>query len=155
MNIEELERELFIAKMEIERQRVHIEVIEEKLQELVNSKELPTFTPKMGKQYYQASVDNKFGRYQARKNDCIFAYQEDTYDPSAFQTLEQAQKACNYLNLLMPVLKYAIEYQEISNVEATWTQQGKMIFEIHFRNKRIYEKVKNFSDKMTGVKYDT
>lgn len=98
MTIEELERDLKIAQNTITR-------ITEEIGRLKEADDVILWQPKNGEEYWYLYYSFIMSKYHI-KNDYSRGERNII---SSFRTGEQASKACDYLNRIMPMLKLAIE----------------------------------------------
>ena len=98
MTIEELERDLVIAQNTIGRITEEIEKLKAAYNEIL-------WQPKNGEEYWYVYYSFIMSKYHI-KNDYSRGERNII---SSFRTEEQASKACDYMNRIMPMLKLAIE----------------------------------------------
>ena len=98
MTIEELERDLRIAQNTIRR-------ITEEIEKLKDADNEILWQPKNGEEYWCVYYSFVMQKYHIKS---YYSAGEKNIR-SVFQTAEQAQRACYYLNRIMPMLKLAIE----------------------------------------------
>lgn len=103
--------------------------------------------PNAGQTYYTPFCGQYDGMYKTMPLVC----DKDTLPPiDAFKTEEQCKIACDYLNRIMPVLKYAIENEKSAKMESGFWSANKYAFEIFFINKehqdiafKLHERMNN------------
>lgn len=113
MTIEELERDLKIAQNTISRITEEIEKLKEADNEIL-------WQPKNGEEYWYV-----YHSFIMEKYHIISDYSRGERNIRvAFQTAKQAQKACDYLNRIMPMLKLAIENPDDSKLKLSFSCYG-------------------------------
>lgn len=126
MKLEELEEQLRGILQRTEE-------IKKEIETLKNQDKPVTFIPKDMQKYYYPYCNSKSGFYVPQRG-----YGNGKYQADAFETEEQCKKACDVLNKIMPVLKYAIENKNDTNYEVEFYQENKMTFEIFFADREKY-----------------
>lgn len=149
MNIEEMERELEIARNQLQQQEKHLNAIElamkEAKEQAKKADDINTYIPEINQKYYYPTCNQTSGKYEPCETTGANGYQSD-----AFRTEEQAEYACKWLNKIMPALKYAIESDGMPKYESGFLGGYKFSFEIYFGSKEHFDNAYKISKKVNN-----
>ena len=109
--------------------------IKKEIETLKNQNKPVTFIPEEMQKYYYPYCNNVSGVYAP---DTSYGNGSGIYQADAFETVEQCQKACDVLNKIIPVLKFAIENPYSVKYELMFLQGKRIKFEIFFDNPSAY-----------------
>lgn len=132
MKIEELEEQL-------EEILQRTEAIKKQIEKAKKAKSINTYIPEISEKYFYPTSNQTSGKYEPCETTGANGYQVD-----AFRTEEQCQIACDYLNRIMPVLKYAIENKNSAKIELGFWSENKFAVEVFFISKEYRDKMMFF-----------
>ena len=128
MKLEELEEQLRGILQRTEE-------IKKEIETLKNQNKPVTFIPEELEEYYYPYCSNVSGVYEPATS-C--GNGSGIYQTDAFETEEQCQKACDVLNKIMPIIKFAIENPDSAKYELMFLQGKRIKLEIFFADHNGY-----------------